>query len=82
MRSGAKAAKTFDWYMKNSVHFIQRSQLAVNALTFQHSAYGLVLQRPAHGFQVNMKLEAVDKRNPILIRVATIIDKDDHRIKV
>lgn len=29
-----------------------------------------------------MKLEAVDKRNPILIRVATIIDKDDHRIKV
>ncbi|EOA95030.1 Lethal(3)malignant brain tumor-like 3 protein, partial [Anas platyrhynchos] len=38
--------------------------------------------RPAHGFQVNMKLEAVDKRNPILIRVATIIDKDDHRIKI
>ncbi|XP_019367694.1 PREDICTED: lethal(3)malignant brain tumor-like protein 4 isoform X2 [Gavialis gangeticus] len=37
---------------------------------------------PAHGFQVNMKLEAVDKRNPKLIRVATIVDKDDHRIKV
>ncbi|XP_061216616.1 lethal(3)malignant brain tumor-like protein 3 isoform X2 [Neopsephotus bourkii] len=38
--------------------------------------------RPAHGFQVNMKLEAVDRRNPILIRVATIVDKDDHRIKI
>nr|XP_009666074.1 PREDICTED: lethal(3)malignant brain tumor-like protein 4 isoform X2 [Struthio camelus australis] len=38
--------------------------------------------RPAHGFQVNMKLEAVDRRNPILIRVATIVDKDDRRIKI
>ncbi|XP_025022110.1 lethal(3)malignant brain tumor-like protein 3 isoform X2 [Python bivittatus] len=38
--------------------------------------------RPAHGFQTNMKLEAVDKRNPMLIRVATIIEKDDHRVKI
>ncbi|XP_033013871.1 lethal(3)malignant brain tumor-like protein 4 isoform X6 [Lacerta agilis] len=38
--------------------------------------------RPAHGFQPNMKLEAVDKRNPMLIRVATIIEKDDHRVKI
>ncbi|XP_053123537.1 lethal(3)malignant brain tumor-like protein 4 isoform X2 [Hemicordylus capensis] len=38
--------------------------------------------RPAHGFQVNMKLEAVDKRNPMLIRVATITEKDDYRIKI
>ncbi|ETE70045.1 hypothetical protein L345_04147, partial [Ophiophagus hannah] len=37
--------------------------------------------RPAHGFQTNMKLEAVDKRNPMLIRVATITEKDDHRLK-
>lgn len=29
-----------------------------------------------------MKLEVVDKRNPILIRVATVMDTDDHRIKV
>uniref|UniRef100_A0A8D0FUN2 SAM domain-containing protein n=1 Tax=Strix occidentalis caurina TaxID=311401 RepID=A0A8D0FUN2_STROC len=48
----------------------------------KHSAYNPLLQRPAHGFQVNMKLEAVDRRNPILIRVATIVDKDDHRIKI
>ncbi|XP_015669810.1 lethal(3)malignant brain tumor-like protein 4 [Protobothrops mucrosquamatus] len=38
--------------------------------------------RPAHGFQTNMKLEAVDKRNPMLIRVATITEKDDHRVKI
>ncbi|XP_032084240.1 lethal(3)malignant brain tumor-like protein 3 isoform X2 [Thamnophis elegans] len=38
--------------------------------------------RPAHGFQPNMKLEAVDRRNPMLIRVATITEKDDHRVKV
>ncbi|KAG8143214.1 hypothetical protein E2320_000473, partial [Naja naja] len=37
--------------------------------------------RPVHGFQTNMKLEVVDKRNPMLIRVATIIEKDDHRLK-
>ncbi|GCB65650.1 lethal(3)malignant brain tumor-like protein 4 isoform X1 [Scyliorhinus torazame] len=39
-------------------------------------------QRPPHGFHLNMKLEAVDKRNPMLIRVATIVDTEDHRIKI
>ncbi|KAI4883634.1 hypothetical protein NFI96_012922 [Prochilodus magdalenae] len=39
-------------------------------------------QRPPHGFQTGMKLEAVDKRNPMLIRVATIRDTEDHRIKI
>lgn len=29
-----------------------------------------------------MKLEAVDKRNTMLIRVVTVVDTDDHRIKV
>ncbi|XP_069744132.1 lethal(3)malignant brain tumor-like protein 1 [Narcine bancroftii] len=38
--------------------------------------------RSPHGFQVNMKLEAVDRRNPLLIRVATIIDVDGHRLKI
>nr|XP_057940862.1 lethal(3)malignant brain tumor-like protein 4 isoform X2 [Doryrhamphus excisus] len=38
--------------------------------------------RPPHGFQVGMKVEAVDKRNPMLIRVATIADTDDHRLKI
>ncbi|XP_049586788.1 lethal(3)malignant brain tumor-like protein 4 isoform X1 [Syngnathus scovelli] len=38
--------------------------------------------RPPHGFQVGMKLEAVDRRNPMLIRVATIADTEDHRLKI
>ncbi|XP_034274672.1 lethal(3)malignant brain tumor-like protein 3 isoform X3 [Pantherophis guttatus] len=36
----------------------------------------------SHGFQKNMKLEAVDKRNPALIRVATVVETEDHRIKI
>lgn len=40
------------------------------------------IQRPLHGFQTGMKLEAVDKRNPMLIRVATVADTEDHRLKV
>lgn len=39
-------------------------------------------QRPPHSFLVNMKLEAVDRRNPALIRVASVEDVEDHRIKV
>ncbi|XP_035285417.1 lethal(3)malignant brain tumor-like protein 4 isoform X1 [Anguilla anguilla] len=35
-----------------------------------------------HRLQMNMKLEAVDRRNPMLIRVATIIDSEDYRVKV
>lgn len=52
----------------------------------QWSKYSHVIlcffQRPLHGFQVGMKVEAVDKRNPMLIRVATIADTEDHRLKV
>ncbi|XP_043946043.1 lethal(3)malignant brain tumor-like protein 1 [Protopterus annectens] len=39
-------------------------------------------ERLPHGFQVNMKLEAVDRRNPALVRVATVEDMDEHRIKI
>uniref|UniRef100_A0A8C9SQA9 L3MBTL histone methyl-lysine binding protein 4 n=1 Tax=Scleropages formosus TaxID=113540 RepID=A0A8C9SQA9_SCLFO len=42
---------------------------------------GFCLRAP-HRFQVNMKLEAVDRRNPMLIRVATIVDVEDYRVKV
>ncbi|KAM6186756.1 lethal(3)malignant brain tumor-like protein 3 isoform 2-T2 [Rhynchocyon petersi] len=38
--------------------------------------------KPPHGFQKKMKLEVVDKRNPMFVRVATVSDTDDHRIKV
>ncbi|XP_035475580.1 lethal(3)malignant brain tumor-like protein 4 isoform X3 [Scophthalmus maximus] len=39
-------------------------------------------QRAPHGFQVNHRLEAVDKRNPLLIRVATVTDTEDFMVKV
>ncbi|XP_047231034.1 lethal(3)malignant brain tumor-like protein 1 isoform X2 [Girardinichthys multiradiatus] len=38
--------------------------------------------RPPHNFQPQMKLEAVDKRSPGLIRVATVEEVETHRIKV
>ncbi|XP_041669998.1 lethal(3)malignant brain tumor-like protein 4 isoform X2 [Cheilinus undulatus] len=38
--------------------------------------------RDPHSFQVNHRLEAVDRRNPMLIRVATVTDTEDYRVKV
>uniref|UniRef100_A0A3Q2VFX4 Lethal(3)malignant brain tumor-like protein 1 n=1 Tax=Haplochromis burtoni TaxID=8153 RepID=A0A3Q2VFX4_HAPBU len=38
--------------------------------------------RSPHSFQPQMKLEAVDKRSPGLIRVATVEEVDTHRIKI
>ncbi|XP_061614357.1 lethal(3)malignant brain tumor-like protein 4 isoform X4 [Phyllopteryx taeniolatus] len=38
--------------------------------------------RALHGFQINQRLEAVDKRNPMLIRVATVTATEDYRVKV
>ncbi|XP_040921535.1 lethal(3)malignant brain tumor-like protein 4 [Toxotes jaculatrix] len=38
--------------------------------------------RAPHGFQVDHRLEAVDRRNPMLIRVATVTDTDDYRVKI
>ncbi|MEQ2209654.1 hypothetical protein XENOCAPTIV_002120, partial [Xenoophorus captivus] len=37
--------------------------------------------RAPHGFQLNHRLEAVDRRNPMLIRVATVTDTEDYRVK-
>ncbi|XP_023984359.1 lethal(3)malignant brain tumor-like protein 1 isoform X2 [Physeter macrocephalus] len=53
---------------------------AVPAWAFKVAA--VPLQRPPHSFLVNMKLEAVDRRNPALIRVASVEDVEDHRIKL
>nr|XP_061810224.1 lethal(3)malignant brain tumor-like protein 4 [Nerophis lumbriciformis] len=38
--------------------------------------------RAPHGFRIDQRLEAVDKRNPVLIRVATITAIEEHRVKV
>ncbi|KAG5846683.1 hypothetical protein ANANG_G00117580 [Anguilla anguilla] len=41
------------------------------------------LPAPARAFKSrHMKLEAVDRRNPMLVRVVTAVDTEDHRIKI
>ncbi|XP_053309861.1 lethal(3)malignant brain tumor-like protein 1 [Spea bombifrons] len=39
-------------------------------------------KRPPHGFKVNMRLEAVDRRSPSMIRVSAVVDVEECRIKV
>uniref|UniRef100_A0A803T408 Lethal(3)malignant brain tumor-like protein 1 n=1 Tax=Anolis carolinensis TaxID=28377 RepID=A0A803T408_ANOCA len=38
--------------------------------------------RQPHGFLINMRLEAVDRRTPTLIRAASVEDVEDYRIKI
>ncbi|XP_071836308.1 lethal(3)malignant brain tumor-like protein 4 isoform X2 [Apostichopus japonicus] len=38
--------------------------------------------RPPVDFIIGQKVEAVDKRNPLLVRVATIADIEDYKVKV
>jgi len=38
--------------------------------------------RPPPGFKVNQKLEAVDKRNPSLVRAATIAEVNEYRLRI
>ncbi|XP_028289311.1 lethal(3)malignant brain tumor-like protein 4 [Parambassis ranga] len=38
--------------------------------------------RDPHDFKVNHRLEAVDQRNPMLIRVATVTHTEDYRLKI
>ena len=38
------------------------------------------IQRPRHAFQRGQKLEAVDQRNPTLVRAATVVDVLDYHI--
>ncbi|XP_076992045.1 lethal(3)malignant brain tumor-like protein 4 isoform X3 [Tamandua tetradactyla] len=62
--------ETFSW-----TEYLKATQ--TNAVPAQVFA-----MRLPHGFLPNMKLEVVDKRNPRLIRVTTIVDADDQRVKV
>lgn len=59
------------------MRFIHVSESRVKALI-----NAVCLQRAPHGFQNNMKVEVVDRRNPMLIRVASIVDTEDYRVKV
>ncbi|XP_041817188.1 lethal(3)malignant brain tumor-like protein 4 isoform X2 [Chelmon rostratus] len=53
--------------------------LETGSIAAPSSAFTL---RAPHGFLVNQKLEAVDRRNPMLIRAATITATEDYRVKV
>ena len=63
-------AGEFDWarYLSTS------SSLAVPARAFKI--------RPSSGFRAGMKLEAVDPLNPLLIRVASVIDVWTTKLKI
>ncbi|XP_030623351.1 lethal(3)malignant brain tumor-like protein 4 [Chanos chanos] len=64
----------------NPEHFVWEEYLEDNGASAVPSQ--AFCMRAPHGFQVNMKLEAVDRRNPMLIRVATVVDTEDYRVKV
>uniref|UniRef100_A0A3Q3EUA9 L3MBTL histone methyl-lysine binding protein 1a n=1 Tax=Labrus bergylta TaxID=56723 RepID=A0A3Q3EUA9_9LABR len=78
---------TYDYWCDSSSPFIhpigwcQERNLPLTPP--QGNVYTLsCLQRAAHSFHPQMKLEAVDKRSPGLIRVATVEEVDTHRVKV
>ncbi|XP_046424366.1 lethal(3)malignant brain tumor-like protein 3 isoform X2 [Neodiprion virginianus] len=65
-----KDPKAFTW----EVYLRETRSVAAPARAFK--------QRPPCGFKRGMKLEAVDKRVPQLIRVATVEDVKDHVLKI
>ncbi|KAJ8275095.1 hypothetical protein COCON_G00097200 [Conger conger] len=67
---GYPDAKTFSW----EGYLEETNSLPAPARAFK--------SKPPHSFQRHMKLEAVDKRNPMLVRVVSVVDTDDHRIKI
>ncbi|KAK7079506.1 Present in Scm, l(3)mbt, and vertebrate SCML2, partial [Halocaridina rubra] len=62
--------ESFNWHE----YLQETNSMAVPARAFK--------TRPSREFKVNMKLEAVDKRNPALIRVATVTEVQDYQIKL
>uniref|UniRef100_A0A8C1IW04 L3MBTL histone methyl-lysine binding protein 3 n=1 Tax=Cyprinus carpio TaxID=7962 RepID=A0A8C1IW04_CYPCA len=67
---GYPEVKNFSW---------ERYLAETNSLPAPARAFKV---KPPHSFQLNMKLEVVDKRNPALIRVATVVDTDEHRLRI
>ncbi|XP_065125045.1 lethal(3)malignant brain tumor-like protein 3 isoform X1 [Paramisgurnus dabryanus] len=67
---GYPDVKSFSWER----YLAETSSLPAPARAFK--------VRPPHSFQLNMKLEVVDRRNSALIRVATVVDTDDHRLQI
>ncbi|XP_012227520.1 lethal(3)malignant brain tumor-like protein 3 isoform X2 [Linepithema humile] len=65
-----KDAKSFTW----DAYLREMGATAAPARAFK--------QRPPCAFKRGMKLEAVDMRVPQLIRLATVVDVQDHRLKI
>ncbi|KAL1006406.1 hypothetical protein UPYG_G00071970 [Umbra pygmaea] len=64
----------------NPEHFLWEEYLEDNGSTAVPSQ--AFCMRAPHSFQMNMKLEVVDRRNPMLVRVATVKDTEDYRVKI
>ncbi|XP_071026110.1 lethal(3)malignant brain tumor-like protein 4 isoform X2 [Oncorhynchus clarkii lewisi] len=64
----------------NPEHFLWEEYLEDNGSTSVPSQ--AFCMRAPHSFPVNMKLETVDRRNPMLVRVATVSDTEDYRVKI
>uniref|UniRef100_A0A8C7PN92 L3MBTL histone methyl-lysine binding protein 4 n=1 Tax=Oncorhynchus mykiss TaxID=8022 RepID=A0A8C7PN92_ONCMY len=64
----------------NPEHFLWEEYLEDNGSTAVPSQ--AFCMRAPHSFPVNMKLETVDRRNPMLVRVATVSDTEDYRVKI
>ncbi|XP_069169395.1 lethal(3)malignant brain tumor-like protein 3 isoform X2 [Procambarus clarkii] len=62
--------ESFNWHE----YLQETNSMAVPARAFK--------TRPPRDFKKNMKLEVVDKRNPALIRVATIVDIQEYQLKI
>lgn len=75
----------FDWIYWALLHFLLGESEVTRLETWDYTDWyhpRICFQRAPHSFQTKMKLEAVDKRSPGLIRVATVEEVETHRIKV
>ncbi|XP_042233179.1 lethal(3)malignant brain tumor-like protein 3 [Homarus americanus] len=62
--------ESFNWH-----EYLQETNcMAVPARAFK--------TRPPREFKKNMKLEVIDKRNPALLRVATVVDVQEYQLKI
>lgn len=68
--SDYKDSNNFNWEQ----YLIETKSTAVSPDCFK--------EREPHEFKYGMKVEVVDKRNPVLIRVATIVDTQPHAVKI
>ena len=63
--------------------FLYQENLIYEVIFFQVTRLSIFLfQRAPPGFKVNQKLEAVDKRNPSMVRAATVAEVNEYRLRI